>query len=160
MSARMNSTNNKRTTLAPISKGSGAASTTNNSIFFLESLGSVNDHKKDYKGDVWGTRGVYNEGMIYLSRMSAPGEHRSVKKSENDTSNVSDIINNNLNLHDMANENDRLKAKKRCAIALCSISWNQGFESQIVREGGLKALINLSNLKDTVAQTVSEPFYV
>ena len=122
---------------------------------WLNSLTSMTSPDESYTGDVWGTRGNYNEGMIYLSRMSAPSEMRVVKKKEKDTTDVSDIINNNLLHHDDATENDKLKSKKRCAAALSSLSWNKGFESQIVKEGGLKAIITLSNLKDSISQMVS-----
>ena len=114
---------------------------------------------KTYHGDVWSTQGEYIEGMIYLSRRSAPtvpkskNEDSSSKKKSDTVDTLSASMDDHMHLSTA--DNEKMRAKKRCASALSALSWDKGFESQIVREGGLRALINLSGLKDTISQRVS-----
>jgi hypothetical protein len=138
--------------LAPVNGKTSSVDKSKNNEEWKEKLSKMN-LKKSYHGDTWGSRGPYDEGLLYLSRMSVHGsviasDIGAVVKSEDAE------IKSSLDSSMAAADSEKLRAKKRCAAALCSLSWDKGFESQIVSEGGLKALISLSGLKDTQSQRV------
>jgi hypothetical protein len=108
-----------------------------------------------YNGDLWGTKGEYSEGIVYLSRFSKPASFAPTSNNEAQVStNIAKNIQESLDTTTVVPDSDKMRAKKRCAAALSSLSWDNGFENQIVNEGGLEALTALAVLKDKGAQMV------
>ena len=124
--------------------------------------------KSGYHGDLWSTKGEYNDGenfpffplfwkkhtslfslsfntdllnhyiytgLVYLSRFSKPESFNDPKKEkEQSLADTAKDIQESLDTSTLNPDSDKLRAKKRCASALSSLSWDSDFEHQIVNE--------------------------
>ena len=110
-----------------------------------------------YSGDVFSSRGDYTEGITYLSR-------RTLKRKsllDTQTANIRSIVNAkhatndfNLKAQNNAERRKKIEARRRSVTALYSLTKEDGFEQQIISEGGLRAINILCSLRDLTINQV------
>ncbi|OQR94781.1 hypothetical protein ACHHYP_00923 [Achlya hypogyna] len=110
----------------------------------------VNEALDPYGGDLFGQRGDYHSGMIYVSRLAKPEKPSVV---ETDLQNLLDqnkpaTLTPELEIldEDAAQRERRLMAE--CACSLYQLTMEPGHETSIVLEGCIPAIVQLCNYDD------------
>jgi len=106
---------------------------------------------KPYGGDIFGERGNYVDGMIYLSRMQAPGGKAQTSSLLKDFfpmehQDMADMT--EMNGDGVIDEKDEKELKRKCAAGLYNYSKYPGSEIKMVNEGTIPALLKLVHLGD------------
>jgi hypothetical protein len=95
-----------------------------------------------YNGDLFGTHRSYLAGVMYMSRMTAAKKHKSHNPWDNGNENGG---------YDTAEDKkviEFLENKQNVAKSLCNLSWHKSNSRKLVHEGGLKVLVEMSDLDD------------
>jgi len=106
---------------------------------------------KPYGGDIFGERGNYVDGMIYLSRMQAPGgkaQTSSLLKDFFPMEHQAEGEIGEINNDGVIDEKDEKELKRKCAAGLYNYSKYPGSEIKMVTEGSIPALLKLVQLGD------------
>jgi hypothetical protein len=111
---------------------------------------------KPYTGDIFGSRGKNEDGMIYLSRMTADpfkGEGRSSRAAGDieraQAHGMDPAKHGRLPGFNNIDEASQVKTRRNYAKALCSLSWQGALtRERIVNKGAVGALATLSKCED------------
>jgi hypothetical protein len=109
---------------------------------------------KPYTGDIFGSRGKNEDGMIYLSRMTADpykgdGMPRATGNTERAHHGMDPAKHGRLPGFNNVDEASQTKTRRNYAKALCSLSWQgEKTRERIVQKGAVGALANLSKSED------------
>ncbi|EQC37272.1 hypothetical protein SDRG_05496 [Saprolegnia diclina VS20] len=112
--------------------------------------GRVDQALDPYGGDLFGQRGDYNSGMIYVSRLAKPEKPLAVEAE------LQNLLDQNKPAtlapemetldEDAAQREKRLMAE--CACSLYQLTLEPGHENSIVLEGCIPAIVQLCNYDD------------
>jgi hypothetical protein len=109
---------------------------------------------KPYAGDIFGTRGDYEEGMVYLSRMQAPGAKPGANNMLKDflavdpASQGGKQIEGDANNDGIVDEQEERELKQKCASGLYNYSKYDNCETKMCNEHAVAAIQKLAAIGD------------